>query len=132
MDSRIGMWGVAVALGAAIGCDGRSLMPTSGGQADEVPACGLGISLTEIPVQVGNAPVQPLAITAGPDRNLWITEVYIWYVNGSNVGCATSKGRFHEFAIPSGGSAFAIAAGPDGALWFTEPTFDHVGRISFN
>ena len=174
MDSRIGMWGLAVALGAAIGCDGRSLMPTSGRPADEVPACGLGISLTEIPVQVGSAPVQPLSITAGPDGNLWITEVYInaigrltpdgsltsfplpsslrkaqgigsgpdgnvWFAEAGDQNGAiariTPDGTITEFPLPDSPSQtnrwpYAVLAGPDGNIWFTDPTGNSMGRMS--
>ena len=50
----------------------------------------------------------------------------------SNVVCATTAGRFHQVAIPSGELGYALTAGPDGAVWFTEPSFERVGRIAFN
>jgi len=55
---------------------------------------------------------RPVAITAGPDGNLWFTE------HAGGVGRITPAGVVTEFAAP--GPLLAIAAGPDGAIWFSE------------
>ncbi len=65
--------------------------------------------------QVSNAKDggDPQAIVAGPDGNVWFTEVF------GKIGRITPSGQVTEFAAPPdlpGG----IAAGPDGALWFNE------------
>jgi virginiamycin B lyase len=65
--------------------------------------------------QVSNAKDggDPQAIVAGPDGNLWFTELY------GRIGRITPSGVVTEFkGLPQllGG----IAAGPDGALWFNE------------
>jgi streptogramin lyase len=69
----------------------------------------------------------PLAITAGPDGNLWFTE---W---GKNmIAKITPSGTITEYPLPAGATQpDAITAGPDGNLWFT--TFGgpgSVGRIT--
>ncbi len=58
----------------------------------------------------------PLGIAAGPEGNLWFTEVY-----GNKIGRITTAGVITEFAIPTANSSpRGIAAGPDGDLWFAE------------
>jgi virginiamycin B lyase len=116
MERRLGALGMAVALGAAIGCEARPLMPTSGGTGDEVPACGLGVSVTEISLTGGAPALQPLSITAGADGNLWITEVYV-----NAIGRLATDGRLDSFPLPSSmRRAQGIALGPDGNVWFAE------------
>jgi virginiamycin B lyase len=68
----------------------------------------------------------PIAITAGPDGNLWFTK------QGSNsIGRITTAGAITEFSIPTASSSPAgIAAGPDGNLWFTEEVGNIIGRIT--
>ncbi len=62
----------------------------------------------------------PWDITAGPDGNLWFTEIY-----GHQIERITPSGTITEFALPSANSGpWDITAGPDGNLWFT----DCVGR----
>src|SRR6266516_4026608 len=59
---------------------------------------------------------QPVGITAGPDGNLWFTEIA-----SNNIGRISTAGVITEFAVPTANSAPAlIMAGPDGNLWFTE------------
>jgi sugar lactone lactonase YvrE len=69
----------------------------------------------------------PVAITAGPDGNLWFTQ------HGSNqVGRITPKGKVTEFStgITASSGLDGIAVGPDGNLWFTEDEVAKIGRIS--
>src|SRR5450755_1942513 len=65
-----------------------------------------------IPTVTSNA----IAITAGPDGNLWFAEE-----RGNKIGRIATSGRITEYPIPTAGSSPEnIIAGPDGNLWFTE------------
>ena len=68
----------------------------------------------------------PLDITAGPDGNLWFTEL-----KGNRIGRITPAGVVTEFSTGISPNSFphGITAGPDGNLWFTEQ-FDGIGRIT--
>ena len=64
----------------------------------------------------------PGTITAGPDGNLWFTEIM---QNGSvqagKIERMTPTGTLSEFSLPSANtSATDIITGPDGNLWFIE------------
>lgn len=123
MEIRLGALGVAVALGAAVGCDARALAPTSGttgGTADDPTACGFGATVTEIVLQGGGPVLEPLAITAGADGNLWVVEGYV-DAGGSAIGRLATDGRLDSFPLPSSTRRpQAIVAGPDGNVWFAE------------
>lgn len=68
-------------------------------------------SVTTFSAGISGAPTD---ITAGPDGNLWFTEI-------GKIGRITPTGTATEFPLPSAGeSPTAIAAGPDGNLWFIE------------
>jgi streptogramin lyase len=68
----------------------------------------------------------PIAITAGPDGNLWFVEEF-----GNKVGKITPAGAVTEYTITTAGSfPFGITAGPDGTLWFTEANTNKVGKIT--
>ncbi len=57
-----------------------------------------------------------MAITAGPDGNLWFTER-----NGNKIGRITTGGVITEFTHSHRNSRpYDITTGPDGNLWFTE------------
>jgi len=63
----------------------------------------------------------PGSIDAGPDGNLWFTELF-----AQRIGRITPGGAITEFPIPGGkqdpfasGAPFGITAGPDNNLWFT-------------
>jgi hypothetical protein len=80
--------------------------------------------ITEFPIPTASS--APLEITAGPDGNVWFTEI-----NGNNIGRITPLGAVSEFPILTSGSApFLITAGPDGNLWFTENSANQIGRIT--
>ncbi len=54
-----------------------------------------------------------LGITAGPDGNMWFTELL-----GNKIGRITPGGTVTEFNLPTSGAAPAsITGGPDGNLW---------------
>jgi virginiamycin B lyase len=68
----------------------------------------------------------PVAITPGPDGNLWFTEN-----SGNKIGRITPVGVIQEFDLPHPNSApLGIVAGPDGNIWFAESGSDLVGRIT--
>jgi len=72
-----------------------------------------------IKAPAGSGPNQALAITAGPDGNLWFTEIGPDEV-GSSIGRITTSGKITEFPLPSTHIFLSsITAGPDGNLWFT-------------
>jgi virginiamycin B lyase len=79
------------------------------------------LAINEFPIGAATGAGGPVAITAGPDGNLWFTESL---PNGSaQVGEINPTTRaFMLFPIP--GTAViapaSITAGPDGNLWFTE------------
>ena len=72
-----------------------------------------------IKAPAGSGPNQSLAITAGPDGNLWFTEIGPVGV-GSSIGRITTSGKITEFPLPSANTfPSSITAGSDGNLWFT-------------
>jgi len=90
-------------------------------RAHQTPPAG---TITEFPLPTPGS--QPGVITAGPDGNLWFTEV-----DGNKIGRITPGGRISEFPLPTPGSQpGAITAGPDGNLWFTEVDGNKIGRIT--
>jgi hypothetical protein len=60
----------------------------------------------------------PVAVTAGPDGNMWFTDEG----QTAAVGRVTAQGAIREFSagIPGGSEPAAITAAPDGRLWFTD------------
>ena|GEM_PF-3760460 len=72
-----------------------------------------------------NPSVDPFAITAGPDGNVWFTEP-----TGNRIGRVTPSGVATTFAVPTNGSPLSIIAGTDGAVWFTDRYGNGVGRIT--
>ena len=78
-----------------------------------------------------------IAITAGPDGNLWFTQDVPPFSQGAAIGRITPQGIITEFSQgldPTLGLA-QITLGPDGNLWFTQPSryaslAGGVGRIT--
>jgi virginiamycin B lyase len=66
--------------------------------------------ITEFPIPTAGS--YPSLIVAGPDGNLWFTELH-----GNKIGRITTSGVITEFPVttsfPDG-----ITVGPDGNLWF--------------
>src|SRR6266702_752778 len=82
-------------------------------------------TIKEFPIPTKSAPI---AITAGPDGNLWFTEIVFGV---GEIGRITPNGRFTVFPIPTASSMpEGITAGPDGNLWFTEEAGNQIGRIT--
>jgi IPTL-CTERM motif len=72
------------------------------------------------------AGANPVGITAGPDGNLWFTEV-----SGNRIGRITPLGVVTEFSVGITGTLLeGITTGPDGNLWFTEFSGNQIGRIT--
>ncbi len=68
----------------------------------------------------------PHMIAAGPDHNMWFTEL-----EGNRIGRITTSGAVTEFSVPTAESGPAgIAAGPDGNMWFTKEKGNKIGRIT--
>ncbi len=73
----------------------------------------------------------PRGITAGPDGNVWFTEL-----DGNRIGRITTTGSFTEFKIPStcgypdGCGPIGITSGPDGNLWFTAFDGNSIWRLT--
>jgi len=72
----------------------------------------------------------PIYIKAGPDRNMWFTELV-----GNKIGRITPNGVITEFSIPTPNSRpIAIIPEPNGgnAMWFTEEAGNKIGRIDMD
>jgi streptogramin lyase len=67
------------------------------------------------------------ALVAGPDGNLWFSDVNI-DLNLASIWRVTPSAVFTEFPVPS--APVDMAVGPDHALWFTESSTDKIGRIT--
>ncbi|MEP7190323.1 MAG: hypothetical protein ABI901_14120 [Roseiflexaceae bacterium] len=80
--------------------------------------------ITEYPLPTANA--GPLAITVGPDNNLWVVE------NLSDIiARVTPTGSVTEFAVPiTNANLSDLTTGPDQAVWFTAVNSKQVGRIT--
>lgn len=82
------------------------------------------MSIAEFTVPTANT--GPLAITAGPDGNVWFVENL-----ANSIGRITPEGAITEFNIPTANANLAdVTAGPDNNLWFTEPNSRKIGRIT--
>src|ERR1700737_82313 len=90
-----------------LGCMFASFCLLSGGAWEQV--------ITEFSIG-STAGFGPEFIAAGPDGNLWFTEL------NDRIGRMTPLGVVTEFSagISAGARPFKITAGPDGNLWFTE------------
>jgi hypothetical protein len=69
----------------------------------------------------------PLSIVAGPDGNLWFTEL-----TGNRIGRITTLGVVTEFSagITAGAKFAGVASGPDGNLWFTDAAGGSIDRVT--
>jgi streptogramin lyase len=63
-------------------------------------------------------------ITAGPDGNLWFSQVI------GAIGRMTTDGQVTSFPSPDGAVPGDITVGPDGNLWFTHHDRTRIGRIT--
>jgi streptogramin lyase len=85
------------------------------------------ITINEFPVPTSG--VSPAGITAGPDGDLWFTEL-----EGNAVGRITTAGTVvNQFPVASALSSpvsGGITVGPDGNLWFAAYEGNQIGRIT--
>jgi virginiamycin B lyase len=81
-------------------------------------------SVAEFPVPTPRG--EPESVVAGPDGNLWFTELASGKIGAINptTHAISEFPLSNRSALPSG-----IAAGSDGALWFTEYGSGEIGRI---
>jgi virginiamycin B lyase len=78
---------------------------------------------TEFNIPSGN---QALGITAGPDGNLWFTDIF-----SNKIGRSTPAGSISEFTIPTPNSfPWDITTGPDSKLWLTESGGNNIAKVS--
>ncbi|HYL77589.1 MAG TPA: hypothetical protein VEU96_25470 [Bryobacteraceae bacterium] len=127
--------GVSTPVGIATGADGNLwfteahavFSPSPGpGKIGRITPAGV---IMEFPVPPGSGPNgdnYPYGITAGPDGNLWFTELV-----ANRIGRITTAGVITEFPLPPGShSPIWITAGQDGNLWFTQESSNQIGRIT--
>src|SRR5438309_3663358 len=80
------------------------------------PAAPLTGHIDEFPVTAAAA--DPLAITAGPDGNLWFAD---GNTTVGRIGRVSLTGTVSTFPVPTAaGLPMDIVAGPNGNLWFSE------------
>jgi streptogramin lyase len=97
--------------------------------ADQIGSIDQNGTITEYPLP-GGSDYRPDGITAGPDGNLWFTDVS---ENGGpeQIGSMTESGNVSIYQLPSVDNApFTIVSGSDGNLWFTNDGNSVIGRIS--
>ena len=97
-----------------------------------VPGAANAATPTVTEFALPSATTQPQGIAAGPDGNLWFTE--LGGVGG--IGRITTSGVITEFRADAQASftdnavPVQIAAGADGNMWFTENAVNKIGRIT--
>jgi virginiamycin B lyase len=80
-------------------------------------------TVSEFPLPTSNG--GPFSITAGPDGNVWFTEV-----NGNKIGQITPAGVISEFSVSGSPGGITAGPGPDGGLWFTEIGGNKIAHIT--
>ncbi|HLG75155.1 MAG TPA: Virginiamycin B lyase [Ktedonobacteraceae bacterium] len=115
---------VACSAGSGTQAGGTS----SAAPTKKTPAGPAG-QVTEFTIPVSDNSSQfsfPIAITSGPDGNLWFTEAGTssdpsQQTSQSFIGRVTPAGKVTEFPLPTTNILpTGITKGPDGNLWFTE------------
>jgi virginiamycin B lyase len=99
-------------------------LPRLEGLDDRCLLAGIS-SITEFPLSSPSGNL--LAITVGPDRNLWFTDG-----GGNSIGVINpTTHAISLFPAPTASAHLAgITSGPDGNLWFTERSADQIGMIN--
>jgi streptogramin lyase len=130
--------------GITTGADGNLWFAVTDYQQCSLDTCGQIIGsigrmttagvVTEYPLPANGA--APIGITAGPDGNVWFTEIQIstlapYSRSGGKIGRITPTGAITEFSIPTADSRpSGITTGPDGNLWFTENQANQIASIT--
>lgn len=65
------------------------------------------------------------AMVAGPDGNIWVTEVL-----SGKIARVTPTGAVTEFAVPNSGCLLDIIVGPDKNLWFVDLCNSFIGKMT--
>jgi streptogramin lyase len=73
----------------------------------------------------GTAIMNPYAITAGPDGNLWYTNA-----DSNMIGRISTTGQITNFTGDRVTQPYGITTGPDGNLWFTNAGNNSIGRLT--
>ncbi|MFL9989434.1 Vgb family protein [Paraburkholderia sediminicola] len=109
--------------GLGVGSDGKTIWYTGQRTGTVGKITPDGIVKTYALPTVGSVPIY---IRAGPDGNMWATELV-----GNAIARITPDGAVTEFPIPTYNSRpIAIVPAPDGkAMWFTEEAGNKLGRI---
>jgi virginiamycin B lyase len=85
--------------------------------------CGIITEFGPVPSGVS---AEPVGITAGPDGNMWFTEL-----NGNKIGRATTAGTITEFTgLTPSAAPVLITVGADHNLWFTEESASNIAKIT--
>lgn len=114
--------------GLNVGPDGKTLWFT--GKTMNVVGKIMPDGHTVKTFPLATAEAFPIYIAAGPDGNMWFTEL-----TGNNIGRVTADGVITEFPIPTKGSRpIAIVPDPSGqpAMWFSEEAGNRVARIDMS
>ncbi len=97
------------------------------------PAVAASDDIAEYALPPGSG--SPVAITAGPDGNMWFTQSGSYTredlgpgeTGAGAIGRITPTGIITQFPLPTAFTTLGgIAAGPDGNLWFTETFYSGV------
>jgi streptogramin lyase len=83
--------------------------------------------IAEIPMP-GGLGSSSFGITAGPDGNLWFTD--IGNIGSSKIGKLTPGGAITEYSLAPYSDPNYITLGPDNNLWFTEGGTNRIGKIT--
>ncbi len=67
----------------------------------------------------------PFAVTAGPDGNVWFTDI-----STSKIGKITPAGAVTEYSLPEKSEPYGITVGSDKNLWFTDRHTNKIGKIT--
>ena len=112
-----------------VGLAGRWLPAVASGALVLVSAAGAAAPvITEFSVGITDG-AAPGGIVAGPDGNLWFTEI-----DGGRIGRITPAGVVTEYRLGAVVQAHEgseeITTGPDSNLWFTEYGANRIGKIT--
>jgi streptogramin lyase len=101
---------------------------TTATTSQPLAACGGNVDILEVQISGADGQIiQPYRITAGPDGNLWVTEVW-----ANSIARLTVDWRRDSFPLPGARKVQGIAPGPDGNVWFAAAGDQNgaIGRIT--
>jgi streptogramin lyase len=122
--------------GIAGGHDGNVWFTRAGGNPgdnaiDRVTPDGVVSRVVQLPDSTTPPPDapdnMPLAITAGPDGNMYYTTYFLDPT--TYIGGVTSAGALTRYEIPELVASFGITSGPDGNVWFTDNFNPRIWRL---